>query len=143
MSEMETAAPDVANQLALKSITLFEMTAIRYEAAELSEVMNAEVSLENENGSVSDGKIECKSICSLTVKNKNAEAVALFISHYRPVFEVKTDMGALDVRQGTSTGEALNAVVLHEAFPYHRQLISDMMSRMGLPVFLLPAAVAV
>jgi preprotein translocase subunit SecB len=118
----------------LKSISLFESTAIRYEGVERGSGMGVEVSIENEIGEVRDGEIECQSILSLTIKNGSDE-FALFISHYRPRFTVVDNV---DFSEDSPAGEALNDEVLQDVYPYHRQLIADMMSRMNIPVFFLP-----
>lgn len=118
----------------LKSISLFESTAIRYEGVEQGPSMGVEVSIENEIGEVLNGEIECQSILSLTIKNGSDE-FALFISHYRPRFTVVDN---IDFSEDSPSGEALNDEVLQEVYPYHRQLIADMMSRMNIPVFFLP-----
>lgn len=96
--------------------------------------MGVEVSIENEIGEASGGELECQSILSLTIKNGSDE-FALFISHYRPRFAV---VDGVDFSEGSPAGEALSDEVLREVYPYHRQLIADMMSRMNLPVFFLP-----
>lgn len=118
----------------LTSISLFESTAIRYEGVERGPHMGVEVSIENEIGEVVDGEIECQSILSLTIKNID-DAYALFISHYRPRFTVVADAFVSD---DDDDRKLLNDEVLREVYPYHRQLIADMMSRMSIPVFFLP-----
>lgn len=118
----------------IKSIPLFESTAIRYEGVSKAPGMGVEVSLENENGDYVDGELECRSICSVTIRN-GSDDFALFISHFRPLFQVDQDA---DFSEGTVLGDALNDEVLRQVYPYHRQLLADMMSRMNLPVFTLP-----
>lgn len=118
----------------LKSIALFESTAIRYEGIDRGPGMGVEVSIENEIGEPDDGEIECRSILSLSIKN-GTDDFALFISHYRPTFKVDADV---DFSEQGPAGQALGEAVLREVYPYHRQLIADMMSRMNIPVFLLP-----
>ncbi|MFJ6374153.1 hypothetical protein ACIQH9_00355 [Pseudarthrobacter oxydans] len=123
-----------APEFEIKSISLFESTAIRYEGVSRAPGMEVEVSLENENGDYLDGELECRSICSVTIRN-GAEEFALFISHFRPIFTVDREA---DFTAGTPVGDALNDEVLRQVYPYHRQLVADMMSRMNLPVFTLP-----
>ncbi|MGO4433281.1 hypothetical protein AB4Y88_08305 [Paenarthrobacter sp. RAF9] len=130
---------DVARSFNVKMITLFESTAIRYDESPLGEEMDVNVSIENEIGEVVNGFVECQSVCSLTVKN-GPKDVALFISHYRPFYEVEPAFAKdLVLKENKPVRDALNDLVLQQVYPYHRQLLSDTMSRMNLPVFLLPA----
>ena len=130
---------DVARSFSVKMITLFESTAIRYDETPLGEEMEVNVSIENEIGEIVNGFVECQSVCSLTVKN-GLKDVALFISHYRPFYEVDRDfVKDLLLKDNKPIRDALNDLVLQQVYPYHRQLLSDTMLRMNLPVFLLPA----
>lgn len=146
MMNRSEQSDDIARYFELESISLFETTAIRYEEVPRTRKMGVVVSIENENGEIIDGQVECRSICSVTIRNESEEdnprEFALFISHYRPVFEVSTDFqedgSSLDVSEGTTIGDALSEEVLRVVYPYHRQLVVDLMSRMNLPVFLLP-----
>ena len=130
---------DVARSFSVKLITLFESTAIRYDETPLGEEMDVAVSIENEIGEIYNGFVECQSVCSLTVKNDQKD-VALFITHYRPFYEVDSEFAKdLVLRDNKPVRDALNDLVLQQVYPYHRQLLSETMSRMNLPVFLLPA----
>lgn len=130
---------EVERAFSVKTITLYESTAIRYDEVSPGKEMDVVVSIENDLGEISNGIIECQSVCSLTIKNAEQD-VALFISHYRPTYEVVGNFADdKPLKENEPVREALNDLVLQQVYPYHRQLLSDMMSRMNLPVFLLPA----
>lgn len=130
------------DDLQFRSVALYESTAIRYDNVSFGETMTLDMSIQNESGQVQqDGTIECQSVCSLTIKNGDKD-FALFISQYRARFESPQEITEANLASGTPLGDEINSWLLSYIYPYHRQLIIDMNSRMGLAPIPLPWLVA-
>lgn len=128
--------------LSLLNIGLYESTAIRYDNVDAGETMTLDMSIQNEPGKLQqDGTIECQSVCSLTIKNGEAD-FALFISQYRAHFANPQEITEQDLASDTPLHNEINEWLLSYIYPHHRQLVTDMNSRMGLPPIPLPWTIA-
>ncbi|GAB3278388.1 hypothetical protein GCM10027449_18490 [Sinomonas notoginsengisoli] len=132
-----TATQTMNDILVLQGVYLYEATAVRYDGVAWSEPMDLSISIENGTAILDDGMVEARSVCSFRVKNGDDD-FALLISQYRARFNVTGSSDNIDLSEGSPLGADVNAWMLNYIYPYHRQLISDMNSRMALPPFPLP-----